>query len=241
MAEDALIEYDQDDRDLIATAKVTTPKPRLRGAKAQESPAGPPGHGSPSRKERQAPASRETSPKTSSSRICYWSQQECATLTDLCHGKDEALYQCVSPFWEDVSSQIPGRTQNACLLKWKHMRVARSRKKKAAGSQNVRSSKARWSAEELKKLAQCSSQPAKSCDWDKVATQFPGRTARSCYMRSKNLEAKDFETPNGVQFQGRPVLGAEPINNESEKGNMATPEGEGDASESPDGEDMEVL
>lgn len=230
MAEDVLIEYDQDDRDLIATAKVTTPKPRLRGAKAQESPAGPPGHGLPPRNERQAPASRETSPKTSSSRICYWSQQECATLTDLCHGKDEALYQYVLPFWEDVSSQIPGRTQKACFMKWRQMRLARSHKKKAAGSpgtRNVRSSKKRWSAEELKRLAQCSSQPAKSCDWDEVATQFPGRTAGACYMRSK--------------FQGRPILEAEEINDESEQGNMATREGEGGTSESPDGENMEVL
>lgn len=224
MDRDELIQYEEGDKDIIATSEVTISK--LRRAKAQESPAGHLKHGSTN--ERQAPASRRNPPKTSSSRGRHWSQQECATLRYLCHGKDEALYHTISSFWEDVSSQIPGRTHYACLMKWREMTRARlgSRKKKTTGSsgaRNSRSSKMRWSAEELKKLTQYSSQPAKACDWPKIAAQFPGRTARACYMKYK-----DPKTPKEVQSQGRPALEAEGIHEESEQENMVTQDSEGE-------------
>lgn len=228
MAGDVLTQYEEGDKDIIATSEVTISK--TRRAKAQESLAGSLNHGSTN--ERQAPASRENPPKTSSSRGRHWSQQECATLRYLCHGKDEALYHTVSSFWEDVSSQIPGRTHYACLMKWREMSRARSRKKKTTGKQkttgssgtrNSRSSKMRWSAEELKKLTQYSSQPAKACDWPKIAAQFPGRTARACYMKYK-----DPKTTNGVQSRGRPALEAEGIHEEYKQGNMVTQDSEGE-------------
>lgn len=239
-ARDIFAENDEDDEDLLSISEVTIPRPRK--GKLQESPADPPRHEAPSTKERQAPASLETPPKTSSRRVRRWSQQECATLRRLCHGKDEALHQIIGPFWEDVSSQLPGRTQMACISKWRETRRATStpRKKKTTGNSGARHSGARWSAEEVQKLTQCCSQPAEARDWAKFATQFPGRTAQACLMQYRRLRAANVESPNGVQFQGRRIFGSEEVHGESEQGNMTPQEGEVHTNESLDEEDMAV-
>lgn len=241
MARDIFAENDEDDEDLLSISEVTIPRPRKE--RVQESPADPLRHEGPSTKGKQAPASLETPPKASSRRVRRWSQQECATLRNLCHGKDEALRQIIGPFWEDVSSQLPGRTQMACISKWRDTRRATStpRKKKTTGSSGARNFGARWSAEEVQKLTQCCSQPAEARDWAKFATQFPGRTAQACSMQYRKLRAANLESPSGVQFQGRPIFGSEEVHGESEQGNMAPQEGEVHTNESADGEDLAVL
>lgn len=237
MARDVLTENEKDDEDLLSTSGVTISKPGR--AKAQETPLK---NQLTLTSERRAPASRETSTKTSSSRGRHWSPEECATLWNVCHGQDEALRQYFSPFWEDVSSQIPGRTQRACIMKWMEMRHG-PRKKKTTASSATRIfgfSKARWSKEELQKLAQCCSQPAQARDWAKVATQFPGRTSHACHIQYRKLRAKNLEIPNGVQSQGRPIFGSAEIHDAPEQGNMATREGEVDNG-SAGGENLAVL
>ncbi|KAG6354684.1 hypothetical protein INS49_004702 [Diaporthe citri] len=225
MARDELTEYEEGEKDILSISKVTISKHRR--VKAQESLAVPPMHESTWTNERQAPTSRETSTKTSSSRARHWSPEECATLRKLCHGKDGALDQYISRFWQDVSSQIPGRTQRACFMKWMEMKHG-PRKRKTAGSSGTRhsgSSKTRWSAEEVQKFAQCCSQPAKARDWARVAAQFPGRTANACYMQYRKLRATNLEVPNGVQSQGRPVFGPEEVRDESQQGEHGNPGG----------------
>ena len=239
MARGLLSEYAEGDEDLLSASQVTIPRPRK--ARKKGILIAPLSNDSSPRGKVQDPATKKTSSKKTPPHGRFWSQQECITLRDFCYKNDEAFSHEMSPFWQNMSVHLPGRTARACYMKWRDLRHrGEPRQHEKIGGPGKRPL---WSSEELKKLAQCRPQPGESCDWAQVATHFPGRTARACFMQYKNIASRDLEAPSGLQSRGRQILGAEGNNGEREQGNinMMTREGEGDMRKSPDGEDLEVL
>lgn len=235
-----LTENDEDDVDILSSSDVTIAGHRK--AKIQESPASPLSREPPSTRKRQDPAGQETLLKRTSALAYRWSQQECDVLRSLCYGKDEVGQRVPSPFWRDVSAQLPGRTQGGCFMKWKQI-GRRPRKEKANESPRARKlggKSAFWSEEELRKLEICVwQQPRRGRDWEKIAAQIPGRTSQACSLQyRRKLRGVNFENLSETQPQGVPVSAADA---ESVQGNLATQEGEGDGRKNPDGENAAVL
>lgn len=214
-SDDELIEDEDNDEDLISTAEVTIPKPRR--TKVQESPAALAMHEPRPTRERHclARSSQETSKKRSSSRRGLWSQPECDTLKDLCDGKEEGLHHQLRSFWGPVSAQLPGRSPRACFMKWQDMRAGpRPRKTTTAGCSESRgrgARRGRWSAGELKKLAQYCSRPGRPRNWAAIAARFPGRSIQACcnqYYKGRT-RVNGVEEPMEAKSQGSQASEAE--------------------------------
>lgn len=220
---------EKDDEDPLALSDVTISKHGK--ARIQKSPAAPLTHESPSIRERQAPAVRETWRKRKANP--QWSQQECDTLRNLCYGKDESPRHITlaSPLWKEISTQLPGRTKSACFMKWREMR-GKGVEGKAADSSGMPASGVVstrwWSDEELEKLAQCcSQQPRTADDWAMIAAQIPGRTSNACESQyRKRIRGLNFEIVDGTRPEE--VLPIPAADEESVQGNLTPREGEDD-------------